>query len=98
MRWDGKAGVGANLSSRQTSFPLVDFPRQEDADAAFLGDTNVVLSYQLCCNVSIYAGYYLLWADGLALAPEQFFVPPTQINHNASLCFHGAFVGAETTW
>ncbi len=98
-RWDGKAGVGANLTARQSAqsgFAVP--PRQEDSNAAFIGDTNVALSYQLCCNVSIYAGYYLLWVDGLALAPQQSLVPPNEINHNGFVLFQGGFAGIETTW
>ena len=99
MRWDTKAGVGANLTSRQTAQTgVAPLPRQEDSDAAFIGDTNVAVSYQLCCNTSVYAGYYLLWVDGLALAPEQSLVPLSEINHNGFLLFQGGFAGIETTW
>ncbi len=98
VRWDGKGGGGANLTTRNTTLGAVNFPRQEDADAAFIGDTSVVLSYQLSCSCSVYAGYYVLWVDGLALAPQQFPVPPTQIDHNGFLLFQGGLVGVEATW
>lgn len=103
VRWDGKAGGGANLTTRNTTLgagvgQIVDFPRQEDADAAFIGDTTVTLSYQFGCHCSVYAGYYLLWVDGLALAPQQFPVPPTQIDDNGFVLFQGGVAGVEANW
>jgi hypothetical protein len=97
-RWDAKGGVGANLSSQNINTATQNLPRQEDSDAVFVGDTNVAFSYQLTCNTSIYAGYYLLWVDGLALAPQQFNVPVSEVSHNAFLLFQGGFAGVETNW
>jgi hypothetical protein len=98
VRWETKAGGGANIVTRDTASAIIDFPTQEDSDAAFIGDTNLVFGYQLGRNVSIYAGYYLMWVDGLALAPEQVLLPPTQVAHNGFLLFQGGVAGVETTW
>jgi hypothetical protein len=101
VRWDGKAAAGANLVFRDVVQTLPQpgiTDDQEDSDVAFIGDTSVVVSYQICSCVSVYAGYYLMWVDGLALAPEQFEVPfdPTdEIDHNGFVFFQGGIAGIE---
>jgi hypothetical protein len=100
VRWDGRAGGGANVVERDTviNLPVALDQSEEDADGAFIGDTSLVLNYQVCCCASIYAGYYLLWVDGLALAPQQFDVALTDIDHDGFVFFQGAMAGAEVVW
>jgi hypothetical protein len=103
VRWDGKAAAGANIVQRDVvqlaPVAVADF--DNDDDVAFLGDTTAVISYQATRRISVYAGYYLLWADGLALAPEQFaipFVPTAAIDTNGFVFFQGFVAGGEVTW
>ena len=103
VRWDGRAGVGANVVDRDTdvTLPVVLESERHESNAAFIGDTSLVLSYQLCCHVSAYAGYYLLWVDKLALAPQQFALPAaalTSIDSDGFVFFQGGISGVEVTW
>jgi len=71
---------------------------EEDTDVAFIGDGNFVLSYALTPCVSLYAGYYLLFVDGLALAPEQFNVAQNEVDHSGFVLFQGVLGGVEVTF
>jgi hypothetical protein len=103
VRWDGKAAAGANITQRDVvqlaPTAVADF--DDDSDVAFLGDSTAVVSYQVTRRLSVYAGYYVLFVDGLALAPEQFavpFVPTADINDNGFVFFQGFVAGFESTW
>jgi len=100
IRWEGRAGVGGNLVERETNVILpatLDVERRGD-NVAFVGDTNVVLSYQLTRHLSAYAGYYVLFTDGLALAPQQFTASLNDIDHSGSVFFQAGMAGFEVTW
>lgn len=114
VRWEGKAGAALNIAQQNTSIfqyrntADVDYSETvKNNDSAFIGDTSLIVSCQLGCNWSVYGGYYLLWIDGLALAPEQFnstFPNPTNntrqpfLNANSLLLLQGFTGGAECTW
>jgi hypothetical protein len=60
-------------------------------------------------NWTLRAGYFMLYADGVAIAPEQFnsSAPPNLVspslrvmeaNDNGSVFYHGGFAGLEWQW
>lgn len=114
VRWEGKAGPAVNITQQNTSINQimtnsnVDYSETvKNNDSAFIGDTSVIFSYQVDCNWSVYGGYYLLWIDGVALAPEQFnsnFPNPANntrqpfLNANSLLFYQGFTGGVECTW
>ena len=80
---DGRA---ADLSSSENVF-------------AVLSEVDLGVNYQLTCNISVYGGYRLVAATGVATASEQ--IPylgddldsMSDINTNGNLVLHGAFAG-----
>ena len=78
--------------------------RNSDSAAAFVGELGLTASYDIRCNLSLRAGYQLLFLDGVALAADQ--VPntgdlignnntPVNVHTGNSLFFHGLHVGLE---
>jgi len=100
VRWEGKAGLGANHMERETVqlAPTVFDQEGNDSTLAFIGETSVVISYQVVPSLSVYAGYYAMWVDGLALAPAQFNIPPEAIDDDSRLFFQAGIAGVEATW
>jgi hypothetical protein len=39
--------------------------------AAFVGEIDLMATYQITCHLALQAGYQLMWIDGIALAPDQ---------------------------
>jgi hypothetical protein len=113
VRFDGRAGGFTNLARQRTHITTFDvttatqtldyeeFIRSDHG--AFVGQGSLVVDYRLTCHVALYAGYEVMWVDGLVLAPEQFNPQfPTQrevrINNNGDVLYHGALAGVEITW
>lgn len=104
-----KAGMFANFG-RQTTLMrddnntvlFRDF-ETEGREIAFVGDTNFSLAYDIRPNMSVTAGYYLLYVGGVALAPEQldFTTTPTSgssINQNGGAFYHGPSIGLRINY
>ncbi|MCA9247618.1 MAG: hypothetical protein KDA42_10895 [Planctomycetales bacterium] len=109
--WDGfcKAGAFSNsVDHRQT---VGDFNNQialrdvhtYDSDVAFVGEAALHLAIFLSDRVSLRGGYHVLWADGVALAPNQLDFTDTALSGRAidmesTLFLHGATGGVEVIW
>jgi hypothetical protein len=103
LRGVGSAGVYGN-AARQRSAAWDDvtapvFAVGDQSQAAFVGELGLSGKYALTEGFSFCADYRVLWASGLALAPEQ--VPVTNFNlgsgidTDATAFYHGVFVGLE---
>lgn len=71
---------------------------------AVIGDVNLVSIYQITNNLALRLGYQMIWADGLALASENFSANPgvltqgpAEVNDNGTLVFHGPHLGIQLT-
>ncbi len=112
LRWGGKVGVYGNAGRQHTTVDATaiggattEFVNEtvRRGDAAFVGGTDVQLSYRVNCGLSLFAGAEFLWVDGVALAAEQFnpvLGPGRQefINDNGLAFFQGFNFGVEYTW
>ena len=81
VRFEGKAGLFANIAEQQTNINSVRYvsgrvdvnysEEVEHEDTALVSEMTLVLNYRVTCNASVYAGASVLFTDGLVLAPEQ---------------------------
>jgi hypothetical protein len=78
--FEGKAGIFGNRADQQTEAGFFRgdgtaiLAAEEDSNRgqeAVVAELNLVATYRLSCNVSVYAGWQALWISGLALAVEQ---------------------------
>ncbi len=101
---EGKAGLFGNSADNTSLFrDLANTVTLRDesnssSHAAFIGDLRFTADYCITDSISVTAGYNLLWATDLALAPYQvdFTDTPTSsqfINTSHAAFFHGASVG-----
>lgn len=113
LRFDGRVGGFTNLARQRThirTFDIATATQTLDYEefirsdhGAFVGQGSLVANYHLSCHITLYAGYEVMWVDGLVLAPEQFnpqFPPQREvrINNNGDVLYHGALAGVEVTW
>lgn len=108
----GKAGI--YYADMETSFELyrgpdrlVDvFAAADDAGVGFLGELAFTASYPLTCNLSLTAGYHLLWLEGVAVGTEQVATtgsfnavgPIGSSVDSGGMFYHGASAGLEYTY
>jgi hypothetical protein len=73
--WFGKAGIYGNSADQFTTVRgvagAVPSLSASDSQAAFVGEMDLTLRYELNCHWSLLGGYRALWLDGIALAPDQ---------------------------
>jgi hypothetical protein len=109
----GKAGVFYNSASFQrssagffyqdgTPFPIGTVAATAD-QTAFFGEVGLNSTYWITSWLAWRAGYTVMWAAGVAVAPEQFplnsFGDGTAgINTNGSVLLHGVTTGIEARW
>jgi len=106
----GKAGIFANIAE-QSSDAIVDFTgvvrrpavSSSTTQTAFVGEINPTVIYRLTNVWGLRAGYNLIWAEGLALAPNQLDFTTasgagTAINTSGGIFLHGASAGIEARW
>lgn len=79
-------------------------------DVAFIGEANLQALYRISYNWTLKFGYTLLYADGVALAPNNFNTTPPAvlfptpetrtpfIDTNSSVFYHGFTAGVEFLW
>ena len=82
--------------------------RQDDDDVAFVLEANAMLNWAVSQNLSVRAGYQILYIDGLALGSEQFSESPPFVStgttgnagftSNGDLLYRGFSVGVEWMW
>jgi hypothetical protein len=63
--------------------------------AAFVGEVGINAHYQFTRCLSAYAGYDVMWVDGVSLAPDA--LSTASLTNNAPL-YHGAMAGLELHW
>lgn len=110
----GKAGIFYNSASFQRStagfvtatgddYPLGTVAATAD-QTAFFGEVGLNSTYWITSWLAWRAGYTVMWAAGIAVAPEQFPLnnfggtEPTSINTNGSVLLHGVTTGIEARW
>ncbi len=104
-----KAGVyGNDAVERQTVFDdnntfIVRNAQGRSGAVSFVGDLNSYASLALSQHWRFRAGYYLLYASNVALAPDQLDFSfnadsGTQVHNSGNLFVHGATVGLEAAW
>ena len=109
----GKAGIFYNSASFQRStagfvtatgddYPLGTVAATAD-QTAFFGEVGLNSTYWITNWLAWRAGYTVMWAAGVAVAPEQFplnsFGDGTaSINTNGSVLLHGVTTGIEARW
>lgn len=109
-----KAGVFGNYGNQTTVILATepDATYNENADMndiAVMADANLMVIWRVNPNWTLRAGYFMMYVDGVALAPEQFnsTAPPNLVspslrtqetNDNGSAFYHGGFAGLEWQW
>jgi len=110
-----KAGVYGNHAGVDNLIisSSVPAPFEEDlnqTDVAFIGEANFQALYRISYNWTLKFGYTLLYADGVALAPNNFNTTPPAvlfptpenreafIDTNSSVFYHGFTGGVEFLW
>lgn len=76
-----------------------------DSGSAFVGDLQLIGSYQLTSHVALRGGYQMLWLDNVALAGDNASVSlldpgllNTNLDHDGHVFYHGAMIGIEMMW
>jgi len=109
----GKAGVFYNAASFQrstagftyadgTPFPLGEVSATAD-QTSFFGEIGLNSTYWITNWLAWRAGYTVMWAAGVAVAPQQlplnnFGDGTATINTNSSVLLHGVTTGIEARW
>ena len=109
----GKAGIFYNSSSFQRSsagfvysdgkpYPLGNTSATAD-QTSFFGEIGLNSTYWITDWLAWRAGYTVMWAAGVAVAPEQlplndFGDRTASINTNGSVLLHGVTTGIEARW
>ncbi len=108
---DGLAKLGGYLNDAEESTGVrmkkVVYPSSASTDhPACAVEAGLQVKYRFTENLSLVAGYEVLWLDGVALAPGQiqetvstYTTPPTAtalgVNSGSSVLFHGAHAGLQ---
>jgi len=86
--------IRASDPSTGTSFDV--WLRDREDDVALLGEVSLVGYYHLRPNLSLRASWDMMWAVGVAMAPEQLKFQPTpsnQVNTNGVVFYQGLSLG-----
>ncbi|MFN0019484.1 MAG: hypothetical protein ACKVP0_14585 [Pirellulaceae bacterium] len=113
---EAKVGVYGNNAGQNNVITATSFaaPFQENGhtqDVAFVGDATAMMTYRFNYQWAGKLGYQVLYADGVALATENFnstppaiFFPPPGVNRtvamndNGHVFYHGFQAGLEFMW
>ncbi len=103
--------IGQNTSISATSFGTPFLENGHASDVAFVGDATLMMTYRINYQWTAKLGYHFLYADGVALASENFNPTPpviffpspgvnrtVDINDNGHVFYHGLQVGLEFMW
>jgi hypothetical protein len=106
-----KLGLYGNHAGQRTTIEASSFtePLREkmiENAVAFAGDANITLLWRLSQNWTFRASYMMLWADGVALATDNFNAGPpfvagqrtVFIDNSGDVFYHGAALGLEYLW
>ena len=110
---EAKAGVFVNRADQETKIyandidgpVLFSFEHVGKESAAMVTQADIMITWRINPNFTFRGGYQFLYADGVALAPENFNAEspfagnrfPT-INDNGHVYFHGSTFGLEYLW
>lgn len=111
VSWElvGKAGVFGNdasqrllLQDNDNTFELLNTTARRGT-VSFVGDLNFTGSYALNDVWSLRGGYFVMYVNGLALAPDQLdftndLDTGTRITTRGNLFVHGVNLGLEASW
>ncbi len=114
FRIDGFAKTGVSDNSAKSRLSLQQPPgaflgtaMDADQELAFISELGLYGSVSVTRNISIRAGFQLLWMEGLALAPEQIpvtgrlnagGVTPTSIDLDGGVFYQGWNAGVTGHW
>lgn len=93
-----RSRIRADDPATGTAFDVI--LRDREDDAALLGEVSVVGCYHLRPNLTLRGSWDMMWAVGVALAPEQvIFVPnpPARLNNNGVAFYQGISLGLVWT-
>ena len=105
--WFGKAGIYGNSADQTTTITGVGgaVPRfsARDSQAAFLGEMDLTLRYEITQHWSVLGGYRAIWLDGIALAPNQVLssniaTGAATLDNRSHPLYHGFTVAAQLLW
>ncbi|HUT12756.1 MAG TPA: hypothetical protein VMY42_19830 [Thermoguttaceae bacterium] len=98
-----KLGIYGNSARQDIRSSVLGPPITSSAsEAAFSGELEITLSYQLANHIEIRGGYQLLGLGGVALAPDQ--IPGSDLSTGWAtvqfnrLLVEGGFVGVRLSW
>jgi hypothetical protein len=102
--WEMKGAIANNSASQNTVY--VDnqgsqfVGGRDENSTSFIGETSVILNYQVRPSITFRVGYQALWVTGLALADQNFqtnlatlTLGPAQLKHDADMVYHGFNIG-----
>ena len=103
---DAKAGIYGNPGEQQTTITSTSLGTVQERDinteVAFVGEADFFAVYSLTQRFSIRGGYQLLYASGVALAPENFNATSpfggartAVVNVDGEVFYHGFNLGFE---
>ena len=107
LRLEGviNAGIYGNHADHDTfafveQLGFIEQARGQTSRAAFVGELKLAGKYQISDGLAVRGGYQLMWIDGVALAPNQFYselltADTATVHTEATPLYHGAFVGVE---
>jgi hypothetical protein len=109
---DGKFGIYGNNVKVNTAMTGEDIydnfiafipPEALNNDkVSFIGELQLLLTYQISHNLTLRGGYEMMWVDGVAIAMDNFNPTITgrvpTMSDGAELFYDGFTVGAEYMW
>jgi Putative beta barrel porin-7 (BBP7) len=114
MGMEGKVGVFGNHCSQGTELTATTLANRylesvTHNDVSFVADAQMMMTYRLNYQFNLKFAYNFLFAEGVALASENFNVTPpdlllngsnrtAQLNDNGDIFYHGASIGLEYNW
>ncbi len=109
-RWSldvgGKAGVYMNSINAQSRYGVTNDPTTafvstaDEFTLSFLGEYQMIARWHLRPNLSLRAGWQMMYVTSTALAPHQISFAPMggKVTETGDPFYHGALVGFEGYW
>lgn len=102
--YDNFAAQSQVVGDQNNTITLRNVFRRRKQDLAFVGDVGVNGIFQINSNLLMRFGYYMLWVDHVAIAPNQLDFTDTAssgtgvILKHGNLFMHGVSSGLEARW
>ena len=109
-RWSAsltsKIGVNLNDTASNTAFARTDMPDNDftttsrDTTFSFIGQSGIMLKWHMRPNLSLRAGWEMMYVTSVALAPHQINFRPDEnpVVYTGDPFYHGAAFGFEGFW